>query len=317
MKYLKIILVFSLLIFGLQIFAQQNSNILETNSSKIIKLANATIDLYNDYKGEYKHYVNLLNDSEQKYRILQNSFDPQIKIYFNTTAHYSSELRKNYEIALKEMSASAKERVEIAIAVENAYGVYAHLEMWDKKMRSYFENKEFANDKLKNYPILKDSLQYYFKKTRLAWKNVSEKATEAIDNAELQLMRGDPIVSFLLPMKTDLRLLKNVSEEYSLLSEEDCKDFLVLIKDIKVLQTSLKKNMIITDKDTTILLSVDYYTSFYSELEKCADSFLLLAEELSKTSPRSDVVSIQSQNIEMYYAEILNIYNDFMEYGID
>lgn len=319
MKYPKSFLLFVSLFLFIGLSAQKKSTAqptaAEKNASKMIGLTNTVIDLSNAYGKKYKDYERTLTQGEEKYEQLKKNYDPRFSVNFNGTGSYPVPvgLMNAYEEALKQVPATVKEKAEIVAAVKNATTCVTGLEKWGKGMKDYFTGKEFEKDDFAGYTIAKDSLQYYLDETRKAWRTAASMASDVGDDAENLLLKKDPISQFMIPMKSDLKVLKSVLNEFS--DDEEMTNYSPLEEKLTVLKTSVEKNKSTEGKNVALLSHESYYTGFYEKMEKCTDTFLSLLEELSKVTQDENKLDMLYNNLSVGYNEVIDSYNNFASYG--
>lgn len=315
MKLLKLAIIPILVLLAGQVMAQKPTQA-EINASKLITLSNTVITLSNEYNGKFRYYENTLEAGDKKYDELKRGYDNRFPVSFNGGAYpVSPGYGIEYEKALKDLPEAVSEKPAIASAVAKATANVVQLEKWGNSMRSYFVDKYFEQDKLENYQYIRDSLLLYYNETRKAWREAVNLASEAGDNAEMYLLRNDPVAQFLTPMKADLRSLKGMIQEFYEIAGAEETDFSPVDEKITALKSSLDKNKSTAGKDTSVLSHEEYYTSYYEKLEKCTSTLVDFITELKKEEPSGSRLELLDNNLDVYYDEVINGYNNFASYG--
>jgi|GEM_PF-1397079 hypothetical protein len=313
MKNLKLLLAVGMAIVTMNISAQSQN---KANASKMIDLANSVIDLSNQYNRKWKDYENVIEQAEKLYERYSKSYDPKFSVNFNgTTSLVSVGYYNTYQDALKATPASMPDKNKIAGAVKIANNNTESLEKWAKAMRKYFVEATFASDNFEGYAPTLDSLNYFYDEAVTSWRLAVRTASEAGDNAEMLLIKGTPMEKFLSPMKSDLRMLRNVIDDFYAEVDKDEFDFSSIKKEAEAVIASVGKNKSTEGKNVSILSHLVYYTDFFEKADKCANTILTLTAELEKEQPEERQLERLFNSLQIQHTDVINSYNNFAEYG--
>ncbi len=316
MNRFKTLFLLSILVCSVTAFVQKQSAS-DINASKLISLTNTVIDISNKYIDQYQYYQNRLDDGVKLHDRYKENFNPSHSVSMNGSASFPIAVGyfNKYDEALKAVPATVKEKAAISNAVKAARATTDKLEKWSARMKTYFEGKEFASDQFAAYPAINDSLEYYLTATRQAWRKAANIASDAGDDAEMQLLKKDPISQFLIPMKTDLKLFDQIIDEFSDQTDQETPDFTELKKQMETLKANVAKNKSTQGKNVSLLSHEDAYTGYYDDLESFLKTLTDLVAELEKDSPSDSKLDLYYNNLKVYRREVINSYNNFASDG--
>jgi hypothetical protein len=293
----------------------------EVQASKVIDYTNEVIDLNNEQIKELKNYNRVLTEAERAMeRISTGKYDSRFPAPFSTQTTYR--VQEGYFIKYDEAEKKAPvfaEKVEIIKLVANARETVNKLGVWSNKLGDYFTKKEFEKDeKYATYPVLVDSFKYYLSGSKKAWHAAVSKASDAGEAAEIIILKKSKIAQFIIPMKTNLKLLENaVDELYGLVNEDEISaDGLATLKEhVTALSASLAKDKSVAGKNMALINHESDYTSFFEHGEGCAKYISLIIEELSKNEPNDDKLDSNFKMVKTEYDYVIKNYNYFAENG--
>jgi hypothetical protein len=292
----------------------------EAQASKIIEYTNAVIDLNNEQAKHFKEYGRVLEAADRCLeRVSSDKYDPRFGAPFSTQTTYPVQIGyfTQYEAAEKKAPAFT-EKAEIIRLVAIARESVKKLEDSSAKLGKYFTDNEFAKDeKFSLYPTLKENFISSLRDSRKAWHNAVSKASDAGDASEIIILKKSKISQFIIPMKTNLKLLDNVySELFDLFEEEAINESLSTFNDhLAKLNASVEKDKSVANKNMALINHEDDYTNFFRHVENCSKYMSVVATELAKEEPDEDKIDSNIRMVNQEYNDTIRAYNYFAENG--
>lgn len=282
----------------------------EVDASNIIRLCNSVIELSNKNRTSADNYKNMLSTADSNMGKLKRNpnTQPFFVDYKNFAACFGDQ--KEYQLAYKGAPDFA-EKKEIANTITVANKDIENAVKWATAISQYFSEKKFAADTdFAQYPVMQDSLSFYFQKGYNGWSAASRLASKAGNNAELILLQKSKIAEFVIPMKSDLNGLEAIMELFN----QDQIDNAQVKTDLATVSQSIAKNKDISTKDTKKLSDLYYkevFQKFYSKSEETVKSMDAFNKEL-ESNPQSDRLSDLYSYVVTNYRSVVEEYNTFI-----
>lgn len=296
---------------SLSLFAQKKMTKSELDASKIIQLANSVIDLSNSYSQTLKNSENMLNSTQSNMeRVSRN---PNLTPYAVKCDIQNTQPRQQtaYTTALGTAPAF-EEKVSIEKYVKDGENNIKAIGEWCALLSAYVSNKEFNEDKdLMKYKGISDSLSSYIEKSAASWRTAANLASDAGNRAELILLEGSPIASFVIPMKKDLIGLDAIFNMF----KTEKPDVNAIKSALAILTESIDKNKDISTKDVSKLSDVYYkeaYQAFYRNCLSTVKSLSTVADRLQEKEPDMDNINSWFSSASGNYTKTVDSYNTFI-----
>lgn len=320
MNYRKILTVTLFVLAALTVSAQKGKkkatgpNQAEIQASKVIEYTNAVIDLNNRTNKVLKSYNSVLKAGDEKYEQLSKNYDSRFPVSFTQTKYpVPAGYVAQYEEA-QAKTVSFPEKADIIKSVDIARENVKRLEEWSDRIGRYYKDKEFEKDNLEGYLSMRDSLMYYMKSSKNAWHTAVNKASDAGGAAEIVILKKSPIADFIIPMKTDLKSLEGVLDDfYSSLEDNSAEntDYSALKEKINALNSTFEKNKDTTGKKVSAMSGsrLSNYDYFYSKAAECTKYVSAAIDELSKENSDESRLQNTFSLISQEYNSLIGIYN--------
>lgn len=308
---LKLHLIAVLAMISLNVSAQKKATKAELDASKIIQLGNSVIDLGNSYSQALNNYQNTLSG-------VYNNIE-RIRKNPNMTPHavrcdiiaVQARQQTAYSTALKAAPAF-DEKLSIEKHVLEGENNIKNIGRWCAILSSYVSNKEFKEDNdLIKYKEINDSLVSYIEKSSTSWRIAANLASDAGNRAELILLEGSPIASFVIPMKKDLMSLEAIFNMF----KTDTPDINAIRSALNTLTESIDKNKDISTKDTSKLRDIYYkevYQTFYSNCLSTVKSLMTVTDRLQEQELDKDNINSWFSSASGNYSKTVEKYNTFV-----
>lgn len=298
-------------IVSLNVSAQKKMTKVEMDASKIIQLGNSVIDLGNSYSQSLNNYQNMLKGVHSNMeRISKN---PNLTPHNVNCNILSVQARQQtaYTTALKAAPAF-DEKAGIEKYVSEGENDIKSIGKWCTMLSSYVSNKEFKEDKdFAKYKEINDSLVSYIGKASASWRMASNLASDAGNKAELILLQGSPIASFVIPMKKDLISLDAIFNMF----KTETPDVNAIKSALDSLTESIDKNKDISTKDISKLKDIyykDVYQTFYRECLSTVKSLITVTDRLQEKEPDADNINSWFGSASGNYGKVIEKYNTFV-----
>jgi hypothetical protein len=291
----------------------------EITASKVIEYTNAVIDLNNRQTKKLKEYDRVIEYGEKHYERYNRSYDPKFPVSFTQTKYpVPAGYIAQYEEAEKK-APTFPEKNDIIGLVKKARHSVAKLDEWSDKMGSYYKGAEFAKDDFAGYAPIRDSVEYYLKESKNNWRAAVRRASDVGSASENILLKKSKLAAFVIPMKADLNLMKNlVNDLYTYVDDEEESgdiDLAYLKTKMDEMNASLSKNKDVTGKNVAVLHNVADYEYFYSKGEEVTKYFSRILEGLSATDMDTDKLNSNFTMLNQEYNQLIEIYNYFVSRG--
>lgn len=304
--------VFAILaIISLNVFSQKKMTRAELDASKIIQFGNSVIDLGNSYSQTLNNYQNMLSGVHNNMeRISKN---PNITPQAVKCGIITVQVRQQtaYSAALKAAPAF-DEKADIEKYVSEGENDIKNISKWCAVLSSYISNKEFKDDTdFVKYKEINDSLISNLRKASISWRTASGLASDAGDRAELILLEGSPIASFVIPMKKDLISLNVIFNMF----KTDTPDVNAIKSALGSLTESINKNKDISTKDMSKLKDIYYkevYQTFYNKCLSTVKSLVTVTDRLQEKEPDADNINSWFGTASGDYGQAVEKYNAFV-----
>jgi len=311
-----VLLAFSATILSAQ--TKPSNNSAEIQANKVIAFTNTIIDLgnkANQYLQEYNRVLEKADDLKQ--RVEKGKYDKNFKFSsFFYVNHIPAGYFANYDEAVKSAN-SFPEKAELTKLMDNARKSIPEIDSACIKLERYFLNYEFEKDnKFSRYPVLVNDVKIAWKKSKNAWRDVSNRASDVGEIAEMILIKKDKGAPLIIPMKMDLKALERVWDEMSDLYKIDKvtnEDLQTIKSHVAALQTSFKKNKGLAAQNKTLLSNPTDYLAFYEHAENCSNNIVILVEELAKEKQDINSINRAVSNVQNEYNQTVEYYNFLIE----
>lgn len=308
---LKLFLIAVFAIISFNASAQKKMSKQESDASKIIQLGNSVIDLGNLYSQALNDYQNMLNGVHSNIeRVSKNPNLTPYAVRCNIISVQPSQ-QAAYNAALK-VAPVFEEKAGIEKYVAEGESDIKNISKWCSSLSTYVSGKEYQNDTdFSKYKEINDSLTSYIEKASLSWRTASGLASDAGNKAELILLEGSPIASFVIPMKKDLISLNAIFNMFK--SEKP--DTGAIKSALDSLTESINKNKDVSTKDTSKLRDIYYkevYETFYRSCLSSVKSLNTVIDRLQEAQPDSDNINSWFGSASTDYRKTVEEYNTFV-----
>lgn len=300
-----------LAMLSLGVSAQKKMTKPELDASKIIQLGNSVIDLGNSYSQTLNNYQNTIKNAHND--IERVSKNPNMTPHTVNCNIISVQPRQQtaYTDALK-AAPVFDEKADIEKHVSEGENNIKAITKWCATLSSYVSNKEFKEDKdLVKYKEISDSLLLYIEKSSASWRAASSLASNAGNRAELVLLAGSPIASFVIPMKKDLMSLDAIFDMF----RTENPDTSAIKAALNTLTESIDKNKDINTKDVSKLKDIYYkevYQTFYNNCLSTIKSLNTVVDRLEEKEPDADNINGWFSSASANYGKTVEKYNTFV-----
>lgn len=308
---LKLHLFAVLAIISLNVSAQKKMTKAELDASKIIGLGNSVIDLGNSYSQTLDNYRNMLSGVHSNMeRISRN---PNMAPMAVKCGILSVQARQQtaYTAALK-AAPVFEEKSDIEKYVLEGEENIKSIGKWCATLSSYVSNKEYKDDSdFAKYKEISDSLFSYIQKSSASWRTASGLASDAGNRAELILLEGSPIASFVIPMKKDLIGLNAIFNMF----KTETPDVAAIKSALKALAESINKNKDVSTKDASKLKDIYYkevYQTFYNKCLSTIKSLNTVTDRLQEPELDTDNINSWFGSASGDYSKAIEVYNTFI-----
>lgn len=308
---LKTVCLSLLAILTINTFAQKKPTKIELDASKTIQFGNSVIDLGNSYSQTLKNYQSLLKSAD-------NNME-RIKKNPNLTPHFINcnviTVQANHQSAYVSALKAAPifpEKADIQKYVAEGENNIKSVGLWCAELSTYNSNKEYQKDAdFTKYRSICDSLNHYLEKASNSWRQAGKQASVAGNRAELILLEGSHIASFVIPMKKDLIALGEVFSMFS----TDNPDVEAIKSALTTIDASIEKNKDISTKDVSKLSDVyykDVYKTFYNKCSSCVKSLNTVTDRLQEKPIDERNINSWFSSASTDYSNVIEEYNTFV-----
>lgn len=308
---LKFIILVSAALIALPSFSQKKKNSkAESEASRIIEFSNSVIKMGNSNNEIFGTYQQLLQTADNNAERL--SKNPNLQPFYVNCKGIPAraEQAAAYKTALKSVQ-NFPEKADIEKYVETGNNHMNSLSQWCASISSYFADKQYQSDTdFAKYSSMRDSLIYYLDLSSANWRSASAQASAAGNRAELLLLEGSKIASFVIPMKTDLNSLDKI---FGMFDSQQL-DIQAVRSELEQLTASIEKNKDTSTKDLSKLKDIYYkevYQTFYRKCGEAAKALQSLTERIEDASD-ADLLNRWFGSANSHYSEAVQKYNLFI-----
>ena len=286
-------------------FAQKKPTKAELDASKIIQYGNTVIELGNSYTQTLKNYESVLKSAENNLESVTKN--PNLSPHFvncNVISVKASQ-QTAYNTASKTVQAFP-EKSDIDKFVNQGEKDIKSIGVWCTALSEYASKKEYKEDQdLVKYITIRDSLNFHIAQAYTSWMSASKQASIAGNRAELILLEGSRIASFIIPMKKDLNSLKDV---FNMINTEtpNIDAIKTVLAELKI---SIDKNKDTSTKDISKLSDIYYKEVYQTFYRKCSSA----VESLNTVTSRLQEKEIDVNNINSWFGSASSDYNSAIE----
>lgn len=290
-------------------FAQKAMTKAEKDASNVIKYSNSIIDLANYHRQTLDSYDSLLEQVGNNHdRVSRNPNAQPTATQCSRLAQKSS--KEDQYLTVAKSTPVFAEKSVMEVSVKKALDDLALINVECEKVSNYFTNKEYKTDKgSEKYTTLVLGLSDAIEAARESWQTAARSAVDAGDKAEMILLKGSPIASFVIPMKNELGIMKSIMYDLS----SDKPDLAAISTKSAELRTSLEENKDITKKDVTKLKDA-YYRDPYAGFYRSATSFVDGLDTIVERLEAKDTKGLNSwyTSLQTNYNNAIDKYNSFV-----
>lgn len=293
------------------LLGQKKPSKAEIDASNIIRYSNTVITLGNAYNQGLSNYVHTIENADYNLnRVIKNPNMQPFAVKCDVVSVQNSQ-KQDYTKALTGVQAFP-EKDAIKAAVDQGENAINDISTWCANLSNYFSTKAYQQDaEGQQYGAIKDSLNSYMNKAQNSWSEASRLASVAGNRAELILLQGSPIASFVIPMKTDLI---GLDEIIGSLNKKDA-DLSSIKNELTSLSATLEKNKDINTKDVSKLSDAYYkevYKNYYQNLGECLSHLNRVVDALQNNPDDVNSVNNSYQYVKSYYNKVIENYNTFI-----
>ena len=317
-----IIILILLCLFTINVSAQKKKakstrpTAAEKNASNIIGYTNTIIDLSNAYSKSYKHYEHMIFMAESEMRSVKskNNRFPTKGLSNSDTSAVDKSLYANYAAKLKLAPATFTGKADILAAVKNADASVQNLYKYSRALNRYFVDKEYEKDSegYPGYDALVDSINANVARTRRAWDMAARVASKAGSEAENVILKRSPMGEFIIPMKADLALMRELVED--VFSDDENIDWNAISERSVAMKTAFDKVKDGQGKNMNKITShakKSEFTGFYNSGIRFAEGVELLAKVMNDAKSSDDYKERTFKEVSSRYSDMIKSYNYF------
>ena len=299
-----------MLSIGINIFAQDYVS--EANHSfNVIKYANCVTELNNAYAKPLNDYRNLLMACDRNIAMLMQNAENRLTLYdCKKLSSYGNEIYacKNKFEDIQPFS----EKNEIDRMVAKAENASLNVLTFCDKMNNYFSQKQYKNDTdFAQYKILKEQLHSAVRQASALWFEATQAATRAADNSELNLLKYSDKAEFVVPMKTNIIMFKELLNAFG----AGVIDYAQIRQKLQRFSNSINQNKNLSGRNFSKLSSSFYqtvYNDFYQHCTNGAFSITNLAQLMEQNADADEIRNIHSK-ARTAYSSAIDAYNSFIK----
>lgn len=304
------ILITTLLLLGFNLSAQKATTKAEKDAANLIRFSNAIIDLGNHHSTTLDGYDNIAESIESNYkRVSRNPNAQPTYIGCKSLIQVNDGYQQQCATVTKATLPFA-EKKEMEALVQKSLSDLALINVSCEKMADYFSNKEYATDnESAKFESLLKSYTESVETAKKSFRASSKYAAEMGDKAEMVLLKGSKIASFVIPMKTELNGMKAIMGDLFI----EKPDLEAIALQVQKLDESIKQNEDISKKDVTKLSDV-YYKDPYAGFYRSCSSFVKTINTIVQRLGANDTEGLNSwaSSLQGSYSTAIEKYNSFI-----
>lgn len=304
------------------IFPQQIANDSvqpDTDSFRIIELANSVIALSDAHAPIYAYYDSSLGKAQKEISSFINNQDYKIDENLNIvdSIRIDSLLFQSYKKLLQQTPNGSDGKEKIIAAIGKADKSISILRESGRILNSYFMDKGYEKDS-KNMLVFRElgaNLVTSIDNAQNAWREAVREAKTAANDAGNTKIQQMSVGSLIVDIRNDMLSLQTLAEnifdeskhEDINTSKKQC-ELLKKIFDDKINNVGWNKNRLNKNKRRYY---VNFYNSGYRLLGEIDSLIVLVEEEKSKKQKMPDRKDQIFDKMEKLYKETINNYNSF------
>lgn len=307
----KFIILASATIMALPAFSQKKTPTkAELEASRVIEFSNSVIKMGNSNNEIFITYQELLQAADNNAERL--SKNPNLQPFYVNCKGIPTRTEQvtAYKTAVKAVQ-SFPEKADIEKYVETGNNHMNSLSKWCASISAFFTDKQYKPDNdFSKYFIMRDSLIHYLDLSSKNWRSASAQASVAGNRAEMVLLEGSKLASFVIPMKTDLNSLDKI---FGMFNSQEI-DIQAIRSQLDQLTASIEKNKDISTKDLSKLQDIYYkevYETFYRKCGETAKALQGLTDRIEESSD-SDMLNRWFGTANSNYSTAVEKYNLFI-----
>lgn len=298
-----------MLSIGINVFAQDY--VFEAkNTFNVIKYANCVTELNNAYAEPLNDYRNLLMTCDRNiYLLMQNINRSPTSYDCKRLSPYQDEV---YACKSKMDSIQPfREKNEIDRMVSRAENACLNVSTCCDRINTYFSQSQYKNDPdFAQYKILKEKMHSAVSQASAMWFEATQEATRVADAAEINLLQYSDKADFVVPMKTDISMFKDLMNSFG----AGVIDYTKIRQKIQSLSGSINYNKNLSGKDLSKLSSSNYQMVYNDFYRHCADGVSYITDLTQKMEKNAEVDEIRSifSKARSAYSSAVDTYNSFI-----
>lgn len=293
---------------------QSTTTVNGNNARSILEMNNIIILLHNAHVKTMSYVLYHIDATEVNRQRLNTSIYGTPYISDCSQIAIKPEYFDNFSLYIKPMH--LKEKRQLIKQVKFIRDNFGRLNQNCEAMNNYFTNKLYMSDSSRvQFGELQNQMVSTYRQIQDAWTEVTAISTVLADKAEIVYLELSPLSGFIVSMKKDLDMARNISLDLS----AQTTDYSSVISNIQQLQTNVQRNRSTTDKDFDALQfssSLDKRVKFYTTMDQLLETayrLCALGLEEKDEAKGNKVYNTLQQDIDDTYTRLTKTYSTLQQ----